>query len=97
MIQRAFYGGFKKHHGVKYQSLEAPNGMCIHMFGPMSERHNDLEMVTISDINAKLAAAQAHLPDDQQKVSYGDGIFEVDTHIFFFSSTSCSIFSISLS
>jgi hypothetical protein len=27
-IQMAFYSGWKKHHGFKYLTLEAPNGSC---------------------------------------------------------------------
>ena len=42
-IQMSFYNGWKKHHGIKFQSLELPNGMCGHIYGPKSFRHSDLE------------------------------------------------------
>lgn len=35
-IQMAFYNGWKKHHGFKYQTLELPNGLAAHMFGSLS-------------------------------------------------------------
>jgi hypothetical protein len=44
-IQRAFYNGWKKHHGIKWQSIELPNGMSMDLFGPMSFRRHDLDLV----------------------------------------------------
>ena len=38
LIQQAFYSGYKKMHGFKYQSTELPNGMCADLFGPYSIR-----------------------------------------------------------
>ena len=33
LLQEAFYSGYKKHHGIKFQSVELPNGMCADLFG----------------------------------------------------------------
>lgn len=44
-IQRAFYNVWKKHHGIKWQSIELPNGMSGDLFGPMSFRRHDLDLV----------------------------------------------------
>lgn len=44
-IQRAFYNGWKKHHGIKWQSIELPNGCSGDLFGPMSFRRHDLDLV----------------------------------------------------
>ncbi len=38
LIQECFYNGWKKYHGIKYQSMELPNGMCADLFGPKSFR-----------------------------------------------------------
>jgi len=57
-IQMAFYNGWKRHHGYKYQTLELPNGMCADMYGPTSFRHNDLELLRDSNLNGKLADIQ---------------------------------------
>ena len=38
LIQQAFYTGYKKIHGFKYQSCELPNGMCADLYGPTSIR-----------------------------------------------------------
>jgi hypothetical protein len=77
-IQMAFYNGWKKHHGYKYQTVELPNGMCADMFGPRSFRHNDLELLRDSQLNERLRLAQ--IGNAQQFCSYGDGIFPIDTH-----------------
>ena len=55
-----------------------PNGMCGDMFGPFSFRHNDLELLRDSELNARLAAVQRGRA--KQFCSYGDGIFPIDTH-----------------
>jgi hypothetical protein len=36
LIQEAYYCGHKKFHGIKYLTLELPNGMCGDMYGPTS-------------------------------------------------------------
>jgi hypothetical protein len=54
LIQMAFYSGFKKHHGIKFQTLELPNGLCMDAFGPCSFRQNDLEVLGLSDLNNRL-------------------------------------------
>jgi hypothetical protein len=77
-IQMAFYNGWKKHHGIKYQTVELPNGMCADMFGPCSFRHNDLELLAASNLNDRLRDVQVGRP--RQYVSYGDGIFPINTH-----------------
>ena len=47
-IQRAFYNGWKKLHGMKWQTLDMPNGMNFHVWGPVSIRHNDLWTLEVS-------------------------------------------------
>ena len=42
LIQRLFYNGWKKCHGLKFQTIDLLNGMNAHVFGPLSCRHNDL-------------------------------------------------------
>ena len=42
LIQRAFYNGWKKLHGFKWQTVDLPNGMNMHVWGPVSVRHNDI-------------------------------------------------------
>lgn len=77
-IQMAFYNGWKKHHGHKYQSVELPNGMVADMYGPVSFRHNDVKVLRDSELNERLAALQAN--EVLQYASYGDGIFPIKSH-----------------
>ena len=55
LLQIAFYNGWKKKHGLKWLSLEAPNGMCMFLFGPMAFHHSDIDLLVGSDLNQKLA------------------------------------------
>jgi hypothetical protein len=41
-IQRAWYNGWKKVHGLKWQTIDLPNGMNLKVDGPFSVRDNDL-------------------------------------------------------
>ncbi len=68
----------EKYHGIKWQSLELPNGMCADMFGPYSFRHNDLELFDDSKINDRIAQVQEG--NEVQYFSYGDGIFQCLSH-----------------
>ena len=81
LIQRAWYNGWKKLHGMKWQTIDLPNGMNFSVYGPISIRHNDLYALNLSDYNAKLVAAQQGLPF--QYVTYGDSAYIVvhDSHI----------------
>ena len=55
-IQRAWYNGWKKLHGLKWQTIDLPNGMNFKVDGPFSVRNNDLTTLYVSDILAKLDA-----------------------------------------
>lgn len=81
LIQRAFYNGWKKQHGIKFQTLDLPNGLNAHIVGPFSCRKNDLFLLRDSQINQKLSDLQTNNLI-QYKV-YGDSAYMVlnDTHI----------------
>ena len=49
-----FYSGWKKIHGLKYQTVDLPNGMNAHVYGPLSCRRNDLLCLGRSNLNEKL-------------------------------------------
>jgi hypothetical protein len=63
-IQRAFYNGWKKKHGIKYLSFELPNGICMGLYGPMSFRHSDLDLLVDSNLNNIINAAVATIPNN---------------------------------
>lgn len=79
-VQRAYYNGYKKAHGVKMFTGEAPNGMCAFLYGPMSYRRSDTEMAHASHYNNILRETQIDEPANRQFLSYGDGIFIIESH-----------------
>jgi hypothetical protein len=71
-MQMAFYNKWKKHHGIKSQSVELPNGMTMDLFGPISFRQNDLQVLNRSQFNQRMEALQQ---GGKKYAVYGDGIF----------------------
>ena len=78
-IQMVFYNGWKHHHGIKYLSLEAPNGLRMYLYGPRSYKDSDLGLLRDSEINGKLFHLQSE--NINQYCAYGDGIFPLRSHI----------------
>ena len=58
MIQNATFTGWLRIHGVKFQTVDAPNGMAVHISGLWSARRNDLYTLQHSNINALFGDAQ---------------------------------------
>jgi hypothetical protein len=56
-LQRAFYSGYKKQHGVHWQGCLAPMGLIIDLAGPFEGRHSDKWMLNVSEICERLKAA----------------------------------------
>jgi hypothetical protein len=40
--QRATYSGHKIHNCLKFQAISAPDGMALHLFGPVEGRRHDM-------------------------------------------------------
>ena len=53
--QRAQYSGHKHHHGFKVQALIAPNGISVHIYGPIDGRRSDVFMLAESGILPQLS------------------------------------------
>lgn len=49
-VQQAWWTGWKKLHGLKWQTVTLANGMDISVFGPLSCRNNDLTSLDRSGI-----------------------------------------------
>ena len=62
--QRGAYNGWKKLHGVKYQSIETPDGLMRQVWGPLLCRRND---------NFLLAASQL-IPQLREHFNSADGL-----------------------
>ena len=43
--QRILYNGHKRVHGIKFQSVVAPNGLIASLFGPVEGRRHDSGML----------------------------------------------------
>ena len=73
MIQRAFYTGWKKLRVLKLQSIDLPNGMTFHAYGPISCRHSDSFSFRESGIQNKLTLLQEN--EDIKYSMYGDSAY----------------------
>jgi len=73
LIQQAWYNGWKKLHGMKWQTVDLPNGMNYHVWGSVSVRHNDMFTLRHSNINHLIA--QAQLANLLQYNIYGDSAY----------------------
>jgi hypothetical protein len=73
LIQRAFYNGWKKLHGIKFQTVDLPNGMNFMVWGPFSVRHNKLWALRHSELNQKISTCQNE--NDMQYSTYGDSAY----------------------
>lgn len=80
-LQRGVYNRWAKKHGIKDETLDAPNGLTINRFGSASIRHSDLWNLGQGNINGRLAAIQQGLPPNQQKGGHGDAIYPQMSHI----------------
>ena len=75
LLQQAWYNGWKKLHGMKWQTVDLPNGMNFHCWGPFSVRHNDLYSFRHSNINTLIAGMQAD--ELLQFRIYGDSAYTI--------------------
>lgn len=73
IMQRAFYTGYKKLHGIKVETVFLPNGMST-LFGPVSARLTDVENVLqMSQLNTFLVHLQQGRQHEYQAL--GDGVY----------------------
>lgn len=77
-IQRAFYNGWKKLHGFKWQTIDLPNGMHFNAMGPFSCRDNDLQTLDASGILIVMEELLRHFGFDAKM--FGDSAYLVIHH-----------------
>ncbi|XP_070578741.1 uncharacterized protein [Ptychodera flava] len=56
--QRIVFSGHKRTHCLKFQSVQAPNGLIAHMFGPIEGSRHDAYMLSESQLLPKLEQVQ---------------------------------------
>jgi len=76
LIQEAFYNGWKKHHGLKFQTVDTPCGMNFDVFGPVSLRHSDIYTWHASRLSMKMAALLLRHSYPNYRI-YGDSAYTV--------------------
>ena len=69
--QKVVYNGHKKVHSIKFQSVVAPNGMIINMYGPVEGRKHDSGMLGDSGLFQQLQQ-YARDPNNNILCIYGD-------------------------
>ena len=50
-LQRVFYNGWLGHHGIKYGTMDTPDGMTIFSAPGISSRHCDLYWLRETDLS----------------------------------------------
>jgi hypothetical protein len=70
-IQRAFYNGWKSIHGLKHQTVENALGFTMDIYGPTSNRRNDLRLFRESNINQRM-----HNLGTGQWLLFGDSAYK---------------------
>lgn len=73
------FSGHRRTHCLKFQSVQAPNGMIAHMFGPREGRRHDAFMLGVSGLSAKLHRFVQ--PNGEPYVIYGDPAYGITQNI----------------
>jgi hypothetical protein len=78
--QRLVYNGWKQMHCLKYHVIISPDGMIIHLFGPIEGRRHDETCFKQSGV---LDILKKHFwtPTREPLVVYGDPAYTVSTHV----------------
>lgn len=78
--QRIVYNGWKRMHCLKYHAVITPDGIIIHVFGPIDGRRHDETVYRESGLE-DLLAKHFKTPDGQPLFIYGDPAYGVGPHI----------------
>ena len=78
--QRILYNGHKRVHGIKFQSVVAPNGLITSVFGPVEGRRHDSGMLVDSGLLQELSH-YSFAPDGTPLCVYGDPAYPLRVHL----------------
>eukprot|EP00854_Cymbomonas_tetramitiformis_P004261 gene4261-5245_t len=79
IFQGVMYSGHKRVHGVKFQSVEAPCGLIVHLFGPIAGHRHDSFMLRESKLLEQL---EEYFSDkDVVFLIYGDPAYPVSEYL----------------
>jgi hypothetical protein len=82
--QRLVYNGWKRMHCLKYHVIISPDGMIIHVFGPIEGRRHDetcFKQSGVLEILEKHFWTPGTSDTRQPLVVYGDPAYTVSTHV----------------
>ena len=77
--QRLLYSGYKKKHGVKFQSVVAPNGMIMDLYGALPGKRGDSYMLRRSGLLGRMATLCATL--GLALYVYGDPAYPLSQYV----------------
>jgi hypothetical protein len=78
--QRVFYGGDKTCHGIKFQSVVAPDGLIDCFYGPVPASRHDSRLLRESNLSKQLR----HLFNGQPTYAlYGDAAYSSLRYCFY--------------
>ena len=60
--QRVLYNGHNRVHSIKFQSVVAPNGLIVNLFGPVEGRRHDSGMLAMSGLLPMLETLYSGTP-----------------------------------
>ncbi|CAC5395948.1 unnamed protein product [Mytilus coruscus] len=78
--QRIVYSGHKRVHGLKFQSVVAPNGLVANLFGPIEGRRHDSGMLRESGLMNQLEGTMNRV-DGTPYSLYGDPAYPLRPHL----------------
>ena len=78
--QRAVNNGHKMVHAPKFQSVVAPNGLIINLFGPVEGRRHHSAILAMSGLLEQLEQ-HSFTPDGQPLCIYGDPAYPHRVHL----------------
>lgn len=78
--QEAVYNGWKRMHCLKYQAVVTPDGIIIHLFGPVEGSIHDAAVWTQSGL-LDILEVHAHDPNGTSLQLYGDSAYGINEHL----------------
>ena len=80
IIQRSFYNGHKRFHGLKFQSVVCPNGLIANLYGPVEGKRHNSSLLAATCLLEKLEMF-SFSPDNTPLCIYGDPTYHLRTHL----------------
>lgn len=78
--QRILFNGWKRHHALKFHSLITPDGMHIHVYGPVEGRRHDETIFQSSGLQ-NLLSKYLWSPNGKPLVIYADSAYGLSQHL----------------